>query len=234
MTVGLSGLIVSILGANTFTDFIRIGDAGVRLLSYIASSGILISMLVLVLLVVRETARGVRDWRSRDTVLKPCVCDGDDIKKIAEIASDEFGDQSTSHQQTQRLHNIDDGIFTAIKEPAGVIVGYFCLIRLTQAGFAAVMRNDFHIGTAPIEYINTSKKRRYQNVYVGAVYGHRHHSKMFALGSMINALKELKPKTICARAATKDGLRILRKYGFQPVDERHEDIGELFWRNGSI
>jgi hypothetical protein len=183
---------------------------------------------------IRSSSRKFRDWRSRKTTLRTCRCVGPDIKAISEIASDEFGDRSTSEAQTTRLHELDGKIFTAIKDSTDQIVGYFCLVRLTKAGVEAVMRNDFHIATAPIEYINTSTKRRYQQVYVGAVYGRRYDSKMFALGSMINELTDLKPKVVCARAATQDGLRVLKKYGFQPVAGRPHAVGELFWLNGPM
>jgi hypothetical protein len=232
--LGVTGLIVTVLGAANFVEFLKIGERGIWWLSILAVAGLLVFVAVPVYLGLRTSSRKIRDWQTRQTIYRTCKCHALDLKAIAEIASDEFGDRSTSEEQTLRLHSLDEKIFTAVKDSKEQIVGYFCLVRLTRAGAEAVMRNDFHIATAAVEYIDTSTKRKYKQVYIGAVYGRRQSSKMFALGSMINELTEMKPKLICARAATSDGLRVLKKYGFQPIVGRPAGVGELFCLKGQL
>lgn len=155
-------------------------------------------------------------------------CSDNDVIKIAYIASDIFGDRATSVDQAIRLHNIDGNAFKYIEDQCGNLRAYYCLIRLTKAGAKAIERDDFNISTVPIEYIRRDSAYRNAYYYIGAIYGDSRQSKDFVAGTLNGRLSEVRPKKVFARAATEDGLKILKKRGFKPVNGRDPGLDMLF------
>jgi hypothetical protein len=52
------------------------------------------------------------------------------------------------------------------------------------------------------------------------------------LGAIIERLSQRRPKIVFARAASKDGLRLLEKYMFVPVQAHANKVADLFMRPG--
>lgn len=151
-----------------------------------------------------------------------------DITRIDEIARMEFGDAATPLERTRWLFDIDPESFKKVIDGKGRILGYYCLFRLSRMGMAAIERGEFDILTAPREYFRADNKRRRNNIYVGSVFGNGWRTRAAALGALGQAVVSLRPKSIFAKAATPDGLRILHDYRFRPVSANCRTVGCLF------
>jgi hypothetical protein len=114
----------------------------------------------------------------------------------------------------------------------GNIVGFYGIYRLTKIGKNAARSGEFSIITCPREYLRSDGKHKYANVYLGGVYGKNKLSRGMVVGAINQELYRTKTKQIFARAATDDGLRLLRNQGFEPVDPTKRGLGEMFSRNG--
>jgi hypothetical protein len=102
------------------------------------------------------------------------------------------------------------------------------IFRLSKLGIAAAKRGEFDVRDCPREYFRSDNKRRYLNLYVGGVYGINRISKAMILGAVSRHLFETKPNTVFARAGSRDELRILKSFKFNPISGDDDDIGGLF------
>lgn len=236
--LAIAGVLLGFVGAGEHYDLISFIPEGFRptraLLFYIALAAF---GLAVVLAIVYTTIRILRAARARlaqELLYDFGPCSTSDLPIISAMAAEVFGNQSTSIARTTVLHQLDNEVFQIIRDEKGRPKGYFCIIRLTAAGVAALQASSFSILHCPVEYIFAGKKRRYTNVYVGAVYGMNRPAKQTALGGMIGTIRGIKARLIFAHATTDSGLRILTKYGFKTVNGNPPAIGEYFVRKGIL
>lgn len=160
----------------------------------------------------------------------PSKCIDEDIDIIANTAQSRF-QNATSVEETKRLHSLDRNIFTIYRNSQGEFLGYTCVIRLTRKGVAALKRNEFSVKGIPREYVRQDRNYYGCDVYVGAIFCTRTFGnvKGFIEGSLHSQLVELETKAIYARAATPEGLRLLRRRKFSALHVGKEGIGDIFF-----
>jgi hypothetical protein len=158
------------------------------------------------------------------------TCVAADLEEISRISAVEFGPLAASLQRNEWLFGLDDQSYWKIADRAGVIVGFFTLFRLTAAGTMAVKRGDFGITICPPEYLCKDKKYYYQNLYVAGMYGKNRKARAMVWGALNQRVVQLRPRNMFARAATEDGLRLLKQAKFTPVQADKVGVNALYKR----
>jgi hypothetical protein len=166
--------------------------------------------------------------RFDNLVLATCVAA--DLEEISRISAAEFGPLAATLQRNQQLFGFDDQSYWKITDRAGVIVGFYTLFRLTAAGTMSVKRGDFGITICAPEYLCKDKKYHDQNLYVAGMYGKNKKARAMVWGALNQRVVELRPKNMFARAATEDGLRLLERAKFTPVQAGKTGVGALYRR----
>jgi hypothetical protein len=156
------------------------------------------------------------------------VCAAADLDEISRLSAAEFGPLAASHQRNLRLFGLDEQSYWKVIDKAGGIVGFYTLFRLTAAGTRAIARGDFAITTCPVEYLRKDKKYFYKTLYVAAMFGKNKKARAMVWGALNQRVVELRPKNVFARAATEDGLRLLEKASFSPVQADKPGVGALY------
>ena len=177
----------------------------------------------------RETFRSVR---SRIGHLNLEDCSNDDLATISKLAETEFGPMAANHSRILWLKKVDTEAYKKVVDESGNIVGFYDAFRLSKLGTTAVKQGKFNITKCPKKYFRSDKTYKYVNVYIGGVYGANQNSRAMILGAIIERLSQRHPKMVFARAASKDGLRLLEKYMFVPVHAHANKVGDLFMRPG--
>jgi len=152
-----------------------------------------------------------------------------DLQIIDSLSSVAFGDTASNLTQIEELYNrAPDTFWKVVDDRNQKISGYFCVFRITKKGESQVKRGTFY-GACPDEtaILKTSKKN--VPIYVGAIYGKSLRAKAVALAGLSVYLSQLNPPAVYAKAATKDGLRILTRRGFQPLNVNCSGVGDFFY-----
>ena len=168
----------------------------------------------------------------KHSTLKLEPCNDDDIEAISQTAGQQFGSMAANRSRNQLLRSIDEKSYMKVIDGFGRIVGFYGIFRLTKLGRNAAMRGEFDIIICPMEYIGSDRKYKYSDVYLGGVYGKNTISRGMVVGAINQQLFQMSARVIFARAATKEGLRLLRNHGFKPVDIKKDGIGDMFMRKG--
>jgi hypothetical protein len=168
------------------------------------------------------------DWITKRNSLTLEPCNAEDLGEISRLASEEFGDISANLERNQWLASFDSSAYTKVMDDRGRIVGFYDMFRLTKLGVSAIHRGEFDITTCPRDYLRTDKKYTYNYIYLGGLYGRNRLAKAMILGAMRQKLLLLRPKAVFARAATKDGLRLIEKERFRPILAGKVGIGALY------
>lgn len=158
----------------------------------------------------------------------PRACTDADIPTIVGCAGDYFS-TATNLEQTMRLHRLDRRIFTIYETTDARFIGYSCIVRLSAKGVASIRRGDFSIINIPVEYIRKDSKTEC-DIYIGAICCTRLFTRGFVLGRVYGNIELMKPKAIYARAATVDGLRILKRRKFSALNK--DGVGQIYYIEG--
>lgn len=155
-----------------------------------------------------------------------------DIGVIDQLSSEAFGIVASNSTQIQTLHELSKEIFwKVIDRKTDATVGYFCVFRLTKYGVEQIRLGIFN-APCPDPRALISFNKSNCPIYIGAIFAKGKRAKGIALAGMSVYLQQISPTSIYAKAATKDGLRLLNKHGFQPVGGCSAAIGNYFVRQG--
>lgn len=159
-------------------------------------------------------------------------CSNEDLATISKLAEAEFGPMAANHSRILWLKKVDTEAYKKVVDENGNIVGFYDAFRLSKLGTTAVKQGKFDVTKCPRKYFRSDKTYKYVNVYIGGVYGANQSSRAMILGAIIERLSQRRPKIVFARAASKDGLRLLEKYMFVPVQAHANKVADLFMRPG--
>ncbi|MGC9418698.1 MAG: hypothetical protein ACP5EN_06955 [Rhodovulum sp.] len=148
-----------------------------------------------------------------------------DLPLIDDLSSKAFGPQASNMEQIRYIQkNAFQPFWKVVSYGNRAALGYFCVIRLSAEGERQIEEQTFN-SKCPDALAMSNENEDGLPVYIGAVFASGIRSKAAALGGLATYLKLISPKAVHARAATEDGLRILRKYGFSPVHGDKLQIG---------
>lgn len=144
-------------------------------------------------------------------------CTPADIDLISIIAEEEFEGAATTRAETRAIHQMDPSAFMVLVDGNGQIAGYRCVLCLTGKGVRALKDGHFSVKNLTRDLIHTGSKKSYRNIYIGAVWGRNPHCKGLICGSVDELIMAKAPTAVFARAATEDGLRLLKSQNFKPL-----------------
>ena len=163
------------------------------------------------------------------------TCSNRDVEAVHKFAMKFFGNAVTNPDQIRKiLSKYKYGLKIGISHRNGSkdIIGYFFYFPLNKVAVDKIKKFEFDV--TKIEKEDVSTKPRYgQAIYIGAIAANSLSARAQMLGALKQAVEEAKltkTKTVYARAASMDGLRILKKHGFLPVHPRANEEGCFFFK----
>lgn len=156
-----------------------------------------------------------------------------DLTAINDLARQYFGDQASNLDEINRLFQLDQSMLWVVRKDGNPEVqGYLVIMRLSAAGVEALRDKSFN-GANPAKEHLCRKNGAAKGIYVGAIAA----NGIKARAAIIHCLTSFPyrqaykgAENIYARAATKDGLRTIRKKGFQPLHPPDSSVGSIFIR----
>lgn len=154
-----------------------------------------------------------------------------DLRVIDELSTSAFGPAASNYEQIRFIHeNSFAPFWKVVRKDTDRVVGYLCVIRLSTAGERQIKDQTFN-SSCPSADAMSKKNIRGGPVYVGAIFASGLRGRAVALGGLVMYLTTLKPRTIYAKPATADGLRVLRQRAFQPLHVSNLEIGAYCFRS---
>lgn len=154
-----------------------------------------------------------------------------DLGEIDKMSSEAFGASASNLVNIKKIYNFSDEIFWIVyNEKTSEIVGYFCFFRLTAQGVREISEGTFH-GPCPNENSITNRKRTSCSIYVGALYGKSLKARAFVLAGLQSILAQVNAGSVYAKAATPDGVRVLKKFGFAAMPSQPDAVNSYFLRH---
>ena len=227
-TVAAAALLLGLLGAESriveefpsigaFLDEIVIGVAAL-----LAASGV-----TTIALCIYLTTKGVKSRiKEKFPGLGWDFCKRSEIDQIQALA-DMHLPEPTGIDQTLALydHNKKSVIKIVDNRCRNKIVGYAFLMPLNNRGVEKISQKTFSVFTDDLTAFNKNGLRKKIDYYIGAVVGENKQAQGKALEIVRLFCNKKEIKRLFAKAATKDGLRVLRRRGFRPFSE--DDIPEI-------
>lgn len=153
-----------------------------------------------------------------------------DLTLIDSLSTEAFGTVASNISQIEKLYETSKEIFWKVTDTSkGRIVAYFCIYSLTPTGCNQILNGTFNAPCPDPSAIRV-RNRKKSPVYVGAIFGKGLKAKGVAIAGLSMLLQQIQPTCIYARAASKDGLRLLLKNHFVPVDQACAGIGMFYYR----
>lgn len=161
-----------------------------------------------------------------------------DLEYVDKTSTRFFGKQASNLTQIRQLYASDRSHIWIIEKSAyneadhQLITreGYVIVFRLSQEGETAIHEGAFNSVCPAPEHL-CGPQVRCAAVYIGAVVA-RFRARPYVLGTIETQLRLAKPyrsaRHIYARAATKDGLRILKTHDFEPLDPERDQVGQIY------
>lgn len=157
----------------------------------------------------------------------------EEISDVYTFAKDYFGDSVTDAETIRQItKKYKDGLKLAKRRKNGknVVVGYFFFFPINKTTVEKIRKYEF--AAKDLSAADVASRPQYGYAfYIGAIAaeGWRARAQMLgALKANEEIAKYTRSKAIYARAASKDGLRVLRKHGFYPVHEKADDVDCFF------
>lgn len=227
------GLVISLITAGIAIDdifriFVRqFPDAAVYdfLLAPASISLFVLAAFFFFFSLIVELLELFRWWRLRKYLrnTRYDMCHADDIPKLHAIAALIF-DDILPLAETQALYNHNPRGFRKVTDISRQeIVGYFCLLPLTNRGRDTIKRGELTIENLDHRFFNRTYFPSRRPVYLGSIVGINRIAKFACLYYLQEMLKERKVLEIYTRPTTKDGLRLVRRHMFKPVGP-YDDI----------
>lgn len=196
----------------------------------------LIAMLVLVfaigIIVSDKMYRMILDWVYGENyqISRPT---NDEIVKVHEFAEKHFGGSVTSPEIIKSItEKYRAGLKIAKRDlkMGEVVVGYIFYFPINKKTVDKILKFEF--SAAELNASDVASRAKYGYAfYVGAIAAKGFRAKAQMLGALKayeDLAKQTKSKTIYARAASSDGLRILKKHGFEPVHKKANSVDCFF------
>ena len=161
-----------------------------------------------------------------------------DVEAIHMIAVRQFGPNVTPKPQMRALMKRNRDIFWILISPrrGGLsmsVDGYICLLPICEALATKIEADEFDITRVHPEQVPRPQDEIHA-IYVGAVVGRTLRAKGQVLGHLMEKSTSLAEKTtsktVYARAASKDGLRLITQNDFEPIRTDRTNVGALFRR----
>ncbi|MGR6465789.1 hypothetical protein [Rhizobium sp. PAMB 3182] len=230
--VTATGSILTIIGASGFFDDLGLPLLLRKILSYSGAATMLVAAALFVIYLYRILRTGTyfSDVMLYRNTFYTEICDADGVEKIVDAAEIIFND-ATDDSETRRIKSFDDQAFTVIRDNKKRFRGYYCVLRLSKDGKDAIHDGSFSVKTVSPKFLRTDSKKKYNDLYIGAIYADGAFSKHFVLGSIFDYVSRNKPRSVYARAATSDGIRLLNKYNFKPLFFNKPGLGEFYVRH---
>ena len=175
----------------------------------------------------RLRSRKFQDFRCED--LKE-----DDLAEVMEIygeTTEGTTDLSTSKELFRKCRK---GWRKVVDDKTGSLVGYFVVLPLTTRGEKALRNREFGFGSSDASKYVRGNHSKSCPAYIGMIGAKAGipHARAFALDRLRHFIRQTDYRVVYARAATKDGLRLLRRQGFSPVfEEDKPDINVYFQKS---
>lgn len=163
-----------------------------------------------------------------------------DLRAIHEFGERMFGTPVSDLNRAERWFDVNRHIFWLIVDTAirgtreQQIVGYYAVFPLDKAATDLLEFEQIDGRSFEPDHIIPFKPNRIRRkpscIYVGGVAGrNRKRIRHFVMGSLITHLKHEKAagvRVVYTRPVTKDGLRLVKKYKFRPVNnvEAQKDV----------
>lgn len=149
-----------------------------------------------------------------------------DLPLIHKMAQEHFGDLVTPISTMKRWHDQNNELFSILYriKTSGFkqireMVGYYCVIPLTDAATAALLSGELRAIQLQPQHIS-APGRACRAVFIGAIVGMTNKAKGNILSILHRDLTSRYAKysqEFITRPVTTDGLRIVQKYGFLPA-----------------
>ena len=163
-------------------------------------------------------------------------CEDKYIEYVHKLAVSYFGGQVTSPQKIREiLSKYRPGLQIALgtEDVPPNVRGYYFLFPINKTCVTKI--KDFNFNVSQIDSGDITAKPRYaEAIYIGGIVGNDFWSRVEILGAVkshANIVHQTRSKTAYARAATKDGLRVLVRNGFTPVHPRATDIDCFYMKS---
>ncbi|MEE2944233.1 MAG: hypothetical protein VX444_03580 [Pseudomonadota bacterium] len=154
----------------------------------------------------------------------------DDLSMIDSLSSQAFGLVASNLQQIRQLYEVNSDTFWKIVDrKSDETVGYFCILWLTSEGERQIEKQIFN-GPCPDPKALQTIARSGCPAYIGAVYARGARARGVALAALTVHLKVKRSKRLYAKAATDDGIRVLKKYGFRLLSPGADQVGKYYVR----
>jgi len=184
-------------------------------LAMLAVTGLMVLSLV-VHLIISVFERLQRIWGTslRNTTVSKCAFA--DLPVIHRLATEKVGDVSDL-AQTQALYNHNKDCFRKIVDvKTQAVIGYFCVVPLTNKGVTQVQERNLLSGTVDLD--NFAKRfAKGSSVYIGSIAGANTKGAAAAVEQLKLFLMNKDCLKAFARPMTKHGVRLVKNYGFAPV-----------------
>lgn len=155
------------------------------------------------------------------------VARADDIPVIVDIAKSTMGDRITI-ENTLKLYNHNKRCIRKVVDTrSNQIVGYFCVLPLTINGEKRVMDRDLISNDLDVQ--NFAKNfRRGMPVYIGSMAATTTRGRAATLELAKVTLANMEITKAFTRPVTKDGVRLVKRFGFEPVSEFDKLISNVY------
>lgn len=141
-----------------------------------------------------------------------------DIPRIVGIAQGTMGARITEENTLLLYNHNSKCIRKVVDTRTDEIIGYFCILPLTVNGERSVMERD--LINDDLDIGNFAKRfRRGVPVYIGSMAGVNTRGRAATLELAKVVLADLETSKAFTRPVTKDGVRLVKKFGFKPVNE---------------
>ena len=157
-----------------------------------------------------------------------------DLAWIHTYAAQYFGTDVSSLDLMKSWHKKNRTLFWIVSAYRGSTrqqCGYFCVLPL-NADAAKQIEAGTLDGTKIRSIDIAAKAQNASCIYIGGVAGANRKARaraMEEIRSAIDFVKFAKAQRAYARAATVDGLRLLRKYRFRPLNANRSGLGAMYF-----
>jgi hypothetical protein len=154
----------------------------------------------------------------------------EDLPFIYRMAYEQFGNEVSSLSTMRSWYAKNPEIFIVLHRigrrrygESREIVGYLCTIPLSQRGLSKILSGEYIRNLLKQDI--QSPKRQCAAIYIGAIVGLSYKAKgniLLVATREIETYLHHRTRMILTRPITHDGLRIVLKHGFVPVQDRSQ------------
>lgn len=175
---------------------------------------IVLSLTIHLVISIFERVQRIRGTSLRNTTVSKCA--HSDLPFIHALATEKVGDVSDLDQTKSLYFHNKDCFRKIVDVKTQAIIGYFCVIPLTKKGVEQVQERNLLSGMVDLK--NFAKRfSKGNSVYIGSIAGANPKGSAAAVEQLKLFLMNKDCIKAYARPMTKDGVRLVKYYGFAPV-----------------